>query len=75
VNLLDRLAADAKSPDLLRGVVATVTAVGSGTVTVSVQGGTVAGVPKARSYTSPAVNDVVLVVKVGSAWLALTALG
>lgn len=75
MNLLDLLASDAARPDVVRGVVATVTSVGTGVVSISVNGGTVTNVPIAQSYSSPAVGNVVLVLKLGSAWLALTALG
>ena len=74
-TLLDHLAADARRADQLRSVVATVTAVGTNTVDLSVNGGTVPGVPVADSYAAPTVGDVVLVVKLHSAWLAFTRLG
>lgn len=75
MNLLDHLTAQAADGDVLRGVVGTVTATSSGVVTLSVLGGSVPNVPVARSYASPTVGDQVLVVKIGPAWLALTALG
>lgn len=75
MSLLDRIAADVRRPDMLRGVVATVTAVGTTTVDLSVLGGSVEGVPCARAYAVPTVGDVVLVVKVASAWVVLTSLG
>jgi hypothetical protein len=74
-SLLDVLAAELGRPDTVRAVVGTVTAVGAGDVSVSIAGGTVDGVPCARVYAAPAAGDVVLVLKIGSAWLALTALG
>lgn len=75
MSLLDRLAADVRRPDALRSVVAVVTAVGDRTVDLSVAGGSVSGIPVATAYAAPVVGDVVLVVKIGSAWLALTGLG
>lgn len=74
-SLIEVLAAELARDDDVRAVVGTVTAVGSKQVTVSIAGGTVAGVPTARIYSAPANGDVVLILKIGSAWLALTALG
>jgi len=75
MNLIDLLAADTRAADTVRAVVGTVTAVAGRRVTVSVGGGAVPGVPVARVYSAPAVGDVVLILKIGSAWLALTPLG
>lgn len=75
LNLLDHVAADARRQDVVRGVVATVTAVSGRLVTLDITGGAVAGIPAAKAYATPAVGDVVLVLKLGDAWLALTALG
>jgi hypothetical protein len=74
-NLLDALSAELGRGDNVRAVVGTVTGVAGRAVTVSIAGGAVDGVPCARVYASPANGDVVLILKIGSAWLALTALG
>lgn len=74
-NLLDVLSAELGRGDNVRATVGTVTGVSSRTVTVTIAGGTVAGVPCARVYAAPANGDVVLILKIGAAWLALTALG
>jgi hypothetical protein len=74
-NLLDVLAAELGRGDNVRAIVGTVTGVGPGTVTVTIAGGTVADVPTAGVYAAPANGDAVLILKIGAAWLALTALG
>jgi hypothetical protein len=74
-NLLDQLAAELGRADNVRAVVGTVASVAGRTVTVTVAGGTVPGVPLARSYLAPQVGDTVLILKIGVAWLVLAALG
>lgn len=75
MNLLDMLALDTSRADNLYAVVAEVTGVSGRTVTVLVNGGSVAGVPVAKCYATPTQGEAALVVKLGSSWLALTALG
>lgn len=70
MNLLDRLAAQANDPQVVRAVVAKVTAVSGSTVSIDYAGTTLTGIPKAAAYAA-ATNDVALVIKLGSAWLAL----
>lgn len=69
MNLLDALATNT---DTLRAVTAKVTAVSGRKVTLSVQGSTVAGIPVASSYQDPKVNDVVVALKIGSAWVVVS---
>ncbi len=75
MSLIDSLSNDLYRAQTTRGLVAKVTAVGATTVDVEVGGSTVAGVPVSSSYLGPAVDDVALILKIGSAWVAVTALG
>jgi hypothetical protein len=77
VNLLDRLSADLSRPDALRGVVASISSVNPGgrAVDLTVEGGTVTGIPVADTVASPTAGDVVFVVKMGASWIVLATIG
>ena len=75
-NLLDLLDRDKNNPRNINGRIGVVTAVSGRTVSVNFgTGAAVAGIPCASVYSAPAVSDPVLVISLGSAWIALTKLG
>lgn len=68
MDFLDQVSGDGRN---VRAYVATVTALTSPTITVSLHGQTLTGVRVAKVYT-PVVDDYALILHFGDSWLAMT---